>query len=72
MSKLIFDRVTTAIDELSRVQFALRRELGGRQVLSPESIYKHLVNAQDEVETARIEMSRRMTRRSIQSQGAAD
>jgi hypothetical protein len=72
MSKMILDRVQSAMEELTRVQFALRRELGGRTVLSPETIYKHLVNAQDEVETARIEMSRRMTRQYIQPQEVAD
>jgi hypothetical protein len=72
MSKMILDRVQSAMEELTRVQFALRRELGGRTVLSAESIYKHLVNAQDEVETARIEMSRRMTRQFIQPQEVAD
>jgi hypothetical protein len=60
------------MEELTRVQFALRRELGGRTVLSAEAVYKHLVNAQDEVETARIEMSRKMTRQYIQPQEVAD
>lgn len=72
MSKMILDRVEFAIEELSRVKFALRRELGGRTVLSNDAIYKHLCNSQDEVETARIEMSKRMVRQSIQSNGAAD
>jgi hypothetical protein len=62
MSKLILDRVQVAMDELTRVQFALRRQLAGRLVLSNETIYKHLINAQDECETARIEMAKRMAR----------
>ncbi len=72
MSKLILDKVTYAIDELTRVRFALARELGGRTVMSHDAIYKHLCNSQDEIETARIEMAKRMVRQSIQSQGAAD
>jgi hypothetical protein len=72
MSKLILDHVTTAIDELVRVQFALRRGLAGRQVLSNEAIYKHLVNAQDEVEQSRIETAKRMLRGAPQPQEVAD
>jgi hypothetical protein len=72
LSKLILDHVTTAIDELTRVQFALRRQLGGRTVLSVEAMYKHMVNAQDEVETGRIEMAKRMLRYGQPQEGAAD
>jgi collagenase-like PrtC family protease len=62
MSKLILDRVQTAMDELTKVQFALRRELAGRVVMPRETMYKHLINAADECETARIELAKRMVR----------
>jgi hypothetical protein len=72
LNKRIFDNVTAAIEELTKVQFALRLGFSGRPAESMESIYKRLVNAQDEVETARIEMSRQMVRHSIQPQEVAD
>jgi hypothetical protein len=71
MSKLILDHVTTAMDEMTRVQFALRRGLAGRQVLSNEAMYKHTVNALDEIEQARIELARRIVRQP-QPQEVAD
>ena len=68
MSKLILDRVQCAMEELTKVQFALRRQLAGRTVMSSEVMYKHLISAADECETARIEMAKRMVRQSIQQQ----
>lgn len=71
MSKLILDHVTVAIDELVRVQFALRRGLSGRQILSNETIYKHLVNGLDEIEQARIHTAKLIVRQ-VSPQEVAD
>ena len=57
------------MDELTKVQFALRRQLAGRTVMSNEVMYKHLINAADECETARIEMAKRMVRQAPQPLG---
>jgi hypothetical protein len=72
LSKLILDRVQSAMDELTKVQFAIRRELAGRVVMPREIMYKHLINAADECETARIEMAKRMAREPQSQQGVAD
>jgi hypothetical protein len=71
LSKLILDHVTTAMEELSRAEWALRRSLRGLGALPNEAVYKHLINAQDECEQARIHTAKLIVRQ-VSPQEAAD